>query len=69
MAWTGRVVTYYFSRINTQEHRTGMLHIVSGALDTATASLGAGDTVVIDDSSKLQIAVTADAETLWFDLP
>lgn len=49
--------------------RTGMLHIVSGALDTATASLGAGDAVVIDDSSKLQIAVTADAETLLFDLP
>ena len=49
--------------------RTGMLHIVSGALDTATVSLGAGDALVIDDSSKLQIAVTADAETLWFDLP
>ena len=49
--------------------RTGMLHIVSGAIDTATASLGAGDAVVIDDGSKLQLAVTADAEALWFNLP
>ena len=49
--------------------RTGMLHIVSGAIDTTTASLGAGDAVVIDDDSKLQFAVTADAEALWFDLP
>lgn len=49
--------------------RTGMLHIVSGAIDTTTASLGAGDAVVIDDSSKLQLAVTVDAETLWFNLP
>lgn len=49
--------------------RTGMLHIVSGAVDTATASLGAGDAVVIDDGSKLQLAVTVDAEALWFNLP
>lgn len=49
--------------------RTGMLHIVSGAIDTATASLGAGDAVVIDDGSKLQLAVTVDAEALWFNLP
>ena len=49
--------------------RTGMLHIVSGAIDTVTASLGAGDAVVIDDGSKLQLAVTVDAEALWFNLP
>ena len=49
--------------------RTGMLHIVSGAIDTTTASLGAGDAVVIDDGSKLQLAVTVDAEALWFNLP
>ena len=49
--------------------RTGMLHIVSGGIDTATASLGAGDAVVTDDGSKLQLTVTADAEALWFDLP
>jgi redox-sensitive bicupin YhaK (pirin superfamily) len=49
--------------------RTGMLHIVSGAIATATASLGAGDAVVIDDGSKLQLAVTIDAEVLWFNLP
>ena len=49
--------------------RTGMLHIVSGAMDTDTASLGAGDAVIADDSRKLQLAVTADAEALWFNLP
>ena len=49
--------------------RTGMLHIVSGALATDTASLGAGDAVVIDDSSKLQLAVSEDSEALWFNLP
>ncbi len=49
--------------------RTGMLHIVSGAIDTATTSLGAGDAVVTDDDSKLQLAVAADAEALWFNLP
>ncbi len=49
--------------------RTGMLHIVSGAIDTATASLDAGDAVVIDDGSKPQLAVTVDAEALWFNLP
>ena len=49
--------------------RTGMLHIVSGAIDTATTSLSAGDAVVIDDGSKLQLAGTADAEALWFNLP
>lgn len=49
--------------------RTGMLHIVSGAIDTATTTLGAGDAVVIDDGSKLQLAVTVDAEALWFNLP
>ena len=49
--------------------RTGMLHIVSGEIDTTTASLSAGDAVITDDSCKLQLAVTADAEALWFDLP
>ena len=49
--------------------RTGMLHIVSGALDTATASLGAGDALIVDDDSKLKLVVTADAEALWFNLP
>ncbi len=49
--------------------RTGLLHIVSGAIDTATASLGAGDAVITDDGSKLQLAVTVDTEALWFNLP
>jgi redox-sensitive bicupin YhaK (pirin superfamily) len=49
--------------------RTGMLHIVSGAMDTGTVSLSAGDAVVTDDGSKLQLTVTANAEALWFDLP
>ena len=49
--------------------RTGMLHIVSGAMDTGTASLGAGDALITDDIGKLQLAVTADGEALWFDLP
>ena len=46
-----------------------MLHIISGVIDTATASLSAGDAVVTDDGSNLQLAVTADAEALWFNLP
>jgi redox-sensitive bicupin YhaK (pirin superfamily) len=49
--------------------RTGMLHIVSGTIDTTTASLVAGDAVVIDDDNQLQLAVTKDAEALWFNLP
>ena len=49
--------------------RTGMLHIISGAVATDAASLGAGDAVVIDDSSKLQLAVSDAAEALWFNLP
>ena len=49
--------------------RTGMLHIVSGAMDTGTVSLGAGDAVITDDGSTLEFDVTADAEMLWFNLP
>ena len=57
--------------------RTGLLHLVAGALtinrdinnSADTAALSAGDAVITDDSSKLQLAVTADAEALWFDLP
>jgi redox-sensitive bicupin YhaK (pirin superfamily) len=49
--------------------RTGMLHIVSGTMDTATASLGAGDAVITNEGSTLEITVTADAEALWFNLP
>jgi redox-sensitive bicupin YhaK (pirin superfamily) len=49
--------------------RTGLLHIVSGAIDTDTVSLSAGDAVISDDGSKLQLTVTADAEALWFYLP
>ncbi len=49
--------------------RTGMLHIISGAIDTATVSLAAGDAVVIDDDGELQLAATMDAEALWFNLP
>lgn len=49
--------------------RTGVLHIVSGEIDTATASLGTGDAVVTDDGSKLQLTVPVDAEALWFNLP
>lgn len=49
--------------------RTGMLHIVSGAIDTATASLGAGDALVTAPGSKLQLTAKADAEALWFNLP
>jgi redox-sensitive bicupin YhaK (pirin superfamily) len=48
--------------------RTGMLHIVSGAMDVDTASLNAGDAVITDDGSKLEITVTAAAEMLWFNL-
>jgi len=49
--------------------RTGMLHIVCGVVTADTASLGAGDAVVIDDSSKLQLDVSEDAQALWFNLP
>ena len=49
--------------------RTGMLHIVTGAMDTGTASLGAGDAVVTGDGSNLQLTVTANTEALWFNLP
>lgn len=49
--------------------RSGMLHIVAGAINTATEALVAGDAVVADDGSKLQLTVTANAEALWFDLP
>lgn len=51
--------------------RTGLLHVVSGALgiDIDTASLYAGDAVVADDGSKLQLIATTDSEALWFDLP
>lgn len=49
--------------------RTGMLHIVSGTVDTATASLHAGDAVITDEGSKLNVTVAADAQALWFDLP
>jgi redox-sensitive bicupin YhaK (pirin superfamily) len=49
--------------------RTGMLHIVSGALDTDTASLGAGDAAITDEGGTLRLSVTADAEALWFNLP
>jgi redox-sensitive bicupin YhaK (pirin superfamily) len=55
--------------LSVSRGRTGMLHIVVGAIDTATVSLGAGDALVIDDGSKLQLAVTLDGEALWFDLP
>ena len=49
--------------------RTGMLHVISGAIDTATASLGAGDAVITDEGSRLETTITADAEALWFNLP
>lgn len=49
--------------------RTGMLHIISGAVDTAETPLSAGDAIVIDDASELKIAVKHDTEALWFDLP
>ena len=49
--------------------RTGMLHIISGAMDIAMASLGAGDAVITDGGGTLQLDVTADAEILWFNLP
>jgi redox-sensitive bicupin YhaK (pirin superfamily) len=49
--------------------RSGMLHIVSGAIDTDTASLGAGDAVITEEGGTLEITVTADAEMLWFNLP
>jgi redox-sensitive bicupin YhaK (pirin superfamily) len=48
---------------------TGMLHVVSGAMDTDTASLNAGDAVITDAGSTLEITVTADAQALWFNLP
>jgi hypothetical protein len=38
-------------------------------MDIDTASLNAGDAVVTDEGSTLKITVTADAETLWFNLP
>jgi redox-sensitive bicupin YhaK (pirin superfamily) len=49
--------------------RAGLLHIVSGAIDIPTASLGAGDAVVLDEAGKLELAVIADAQALWFNLP
>jgi redox-sensitive bicupin YhaK (pirin superfamily) len=59
--------------LSVDQGRTGMLHIVSGAvssaMDTGTVSLNAGDAVVADNGSKLQLAVTSYTEALWFDLP
>ncbi len=55
--------------LSVDARRTGMLHIISGAIDTATVSLAAGDAVVVDDVNQLQLTVTTDAEALWFDLP
>jgi redox-sensitive bicupin YhaK (pirin superfamily) len=49
--------------------RTGMLHVVSGAMDIDTAALTAGDAVITDEGGILQLDVTADAEALWFNLP
>jgi len=48
---------------------TGLLHIVSGGVDTGTASLSAGDAVIADAGNRLQLAVPADTEALWFCLP
>jgi redox-sensitive bicupin YhaK (pirin superfamily) len=49
--------------------RSGMLHVISGAIDTGTASLGEGDAVITEEGGTLEITVTADAEMLWFNLP
>ena len=49
--------------------RTGMLHIVSGAVTTGEEALSAGDAVITDIGSALDISVTTDTELLWFELP
>jgi len=49
--------------------RTGMLHIVSGTLETDTADLGAGDALIAQDGKQLQLNTTTNTEALWFDLP
>jgi len=64
-----QLATGHTAMLPVDSGRTGMLHIVSGAIETATESLGAGDAVITDDRCKLQLAVTADVEALWFDLP
>lgn len=49
--------------------RIGMLHVVSGKIEIDTTSLSTGDAAITDDGSKLQLAVIANAEALWFILP
>ena len=49
--------------------RTGMLHIISGAIDTADSLLDAGDAIITDDDNELDLSARADTEALWFDLP
>jgi len=55
--------------LNVAEGRTGMLHLISGALDTTTDSLERGDAVIAGTRTSLQLTATANAEALWFDLP
>jgi len=49
--------------------RTGMAHVVSGAVNTGQATLSAGDAVITDAGGTLDISVTTDTEMLWFGLP
>ena len=49
--------------------RSGLLHVVSGSVNTPAATLDAGDALIMEDATMLQLAATDPAEALWFDLP
>ena len=58
--------------LSVEAGRTGLLHVVSGAVDTGQTTLRAGDAVITDADGTLDIGVTSDTsdtEMLWFDLP
>jgi len=55
--------------LQLQPGRTGMLHVVSGAVDTGEVILSPGDAVITETDGNLNISAATDTEALWFDLP
>lgn len=49
--------------------RSGMLHVVSGAIEIGQTTLSSGDALITDTGDSLTITTTTDTELLWFDLP
>jgi redox-sensitive bicupin YhaK (pirin superfamily) len=64
-----RIASNGVHELSLAPQRIGFIQVVHGAVTVEDQHLSRGDGIAVVDQQHLTIALAADAEVLWFDLP